>query len=137
MTFGSVRHSRRVQASADRVWALVGDPARLHHWWPGIVGCTVNGTERVIELASGLTLPEEILVHDHVQRRFQYRITAPFFTFHRGTIDVIDLDDDTCVVTYAVDADPRTMALVIAGAGAAGLDEVARLVETDLAEEAP
>lgn len=135
MTFGSVRHSRQVQAPAAQVWALVGDPARIHHWWPGIVGCTVNGTERTIELASGITMPEEILVHDHVQRRFQYRITAPLFAFHRGTIDVIELDADTCVVTYAVDADPRTMALVIAGAGAAGLDEVARLVEHSRAEE--
>lgn len=137
MTFGSVRHSRRIHASADRVWALVGDPARLHDWWPGIVACTVNGVERVITLASGITMPEEILVHDAVQHRFQYRITAPLFTFHRGTIDVIDLDDGTCVMVYAVDADPRTMALVIAGAGAAGLDEVARLVENELAEEAP
>ena len=31
---------------------------------------------------------------DDVQRRFQYRITAPMFEHHRGTIDVIDLADD-------------------------------------------
>ena len=31
---------------------------------------------------------------DHTQRRFQYRITAPLFQHHRGTIDVIDLELD-------------------------------------------
>ncbi len=129
MTFGSVRHSRRVRASADTVWELAGDPSRLHEWFPGVVDCHVDGDRRTITLASGLSLPEQILVHDHVQRRFQYSITAPLFRFHRGTLDVIDLGDDTCLVTYAADADPRTMALVIAGAAAAGLDELARLTE--------
>lgn len=129
MSFGSVRHSRRIAASADTVWALAGDPARLHEWFPGVVNCHVEGNHRTIELASGLSLPEEILVHDHGMRRFQYRITAPLFSFHRGTLDVVDLDDGTCVVSYASDVDPRTMALVIAGAAAAGLDELARLTE--------
>ena len=129
MTFGSVRHSRRIAATADRVWALAGDPARLHEWFPGIVTCVVEGTSRTIGLASGLTLPEEILVHDDVSRRFQYRVTSEFFRYHRGTLDVVDLGDGTCLVSYAVDADPRAMALVIAGAAAAGLDALAGLVE--------
>ena len=69
-------------------------------------------------------MPEEILVNDDVQRRFQYRITAPMFTHHRGTIDVIDLGDDTCLVVYSTDADPRTMALIIGGGTAGALDEL-------------
>jgi len=135
MTFGSVRHSRRIAAPADRVWALAGDPARLHEWFPGIVTCVVEGASRTITLASGLTLPEEILVHDDVSRRFQYRVTTEFFRYHRGTLDVVDLGDGTCLVSYAVDADPRTMALVIAGAAAAGLDALAALMETPTADE--
>ena len=129
MTFGSVRHARRVRASADTVWSLAGDPTRLHEWFPGVVACQVEGRERIITLASGLSLPEEILVHDDVSRRFQYRVTSEFFRYHRGTLDVVDLGDGTCLVSYAVDADPRAMALVIAGAAAAGLDVLAGLVE--------
>ena len=94
MTYGSVRHEIRVHRPADVVWGLVGDPARLHHWFPGITNCTVDGTQRVILLASGMPMPEEITVNDSVMRRFQYRITAPIFQYHRGTIDVIDLGDD-------------------------------------------
>lgn len=129
MTLGSVRHQVRIARSATDVWDLAGDPARLHEWFPGITACTVEGTTRTITLGTGLQLPEEILVSDAVQRRFQYRITAPLFQFHRGTIDVIDLGDDTCVVLYSTDADPRTMALSIAGGTAGALDELKRQME--------
>lgn len=123
---GSIRHHIRIRRSADDVWALVGDPARLHEWFPGIVSCTVDGATRVITTGAGFPMPEEILVNDPVQRRFQYRITAGLFQYHRGTIDVIDLDDGTCLVVYSTDADPRAMALTIAGGTAGALDELAR-----------
>jgi len=129
MTFGSIRHHIRIDRSADEVWALAGDPTRLHEWFPGITACTVDGNLRVITLGSGIPLPEEILVCDDVQRRFQYRITAPLFTFHRGTIDVLDMEDGTCVVVYTTDADPRTMALTIGGGTAGALDELKRQME--------
>ena len=129
MTYGSVRYHRRIRRPAADVWALVGDPARLHEWFPGITACRVDGDVRVITLGSGIAMPEEILVNDPIQRRFQYRITTPMFAFHRGTIDVLDLEDDTCVVVYTTDADPRAMALTIAGGTAGALDELQRQME--------
>ena len=126
MALGSIRHEARIRRPAAEVWALVGDAARLHEWFPGIVDCRVDGTSRTVTLGSGLQLPEEILVTDHVQRRFQYRITAPLFRHHCGTIDVIDLGDDTCVVVYSTDADPRAMALTIGGGTAGALDDLHR-----------
>jgi len=129
MTYGSVRHHIRVHRPADVVWRLVGDPARLHDWFPGVTSCTVDGNQRVIVLGSGMPMPEEITVNDPVMRRFQYRITAPIFQYHRGTIDVIDLGDDTSLVVYSTDADPRTMALTIGGGTAGALDELKRQME--------
>lgn len=129
MTLGSIRHQIRIPRPAAVVWELVGDPTRLHEWFPGITSCRVDGSLRVITLGSGMEMPEEILVHDDIQRRFQYRITSTIFQHHRGTIDVIDLGDDTCVVVYSTDADPRTMALTIAGGTAGALDELARQME--------
>jgi hypothetical protein len=129
VTLGSLRHEVRIHRPAAEVWALAGDPARLHEWFPGITACAVDGTTRIITLGSGLPLPEEILVNDPVLRRFQYRITAPLFRHHRGTIDVIDLGDDTCLVVYSTEADPRTMALTIAGGTAGALDELKRQME--------
>jgi hypothetical protein len=107
----------------------VRDAAGLHTWFPGITSCQVDGMNRVIVLGSGMPMPEEILVIDDVQRRFQYRITAPIFQHHRGTIDVIDLGDDTSLVVYSTEADPRTMALTIAGGTAGALDELKRQME--------
>ncbi len=129
MTLGSIRHHVHIKRPADAVWALAGDPTRLHEWFPGIVSCQVDGTSRIVTTGAGLPLPEEILVNDPVQRRFQYRITAPIFVHHRGSIDVLDLGDDTCVVVYTTDCDPRAMALTIGGGTAGALDELQRLME--------
>ena len=121
---GTVRRHVRIDCSADEVWAVVGDPARIHEWFPGIVGCTVDGSTRVIETGAGLPIPEEIVTNDPLQRRFQYRITAPMFREHLSTLDVLDLDDGTSVVVYAADAVPSTMALVIAGAAGNALEHL-------------
>ena len=131
MTLGSIRNEIRIRRPASEVWALAGDATRLHEWFPGIVACAVDGTTRVITTGAGLPMPEEILVVDPVQRRFQYRITAPMFRHHRGTIDVIDLGDDTCLVVYSTEADPRAMALTIGGGTAGALEELKRQFEPD------
>jgi uncharacterized protein YndB with AHSA1/START domain len=135
---GSIRHETRIRRSADEVWQLVGDAARLYEWFPGITSSPVDGTSRMITTDAGLPMPEEILVVDPVQRRFQYRLTSPMFQHHRGTIDVIDLgvdhDTPTCLVVYSTEADPRAMALVIGGGTAGALDELRRLMETSAPE---
>jgi hypothetical protein len=125
----SLRRHVRVAATADEVWSVLGDPARIVEWWPGIVDAKVDGDSRVITTGSGLPMPETILTNDRLQHRFQYRITAPLFREHTSTLDAIDLDDGTCLVVYSVDADPSTMALVIAGAAGNALQQLRELVE--------
>jgi uncharacterized protein YndB with AHSA1/START domain len=129
MSLGSVRHHTLIHRDAASVWRLAGDPTRLHEWFPGVTSCSVDGNTRVIVLGSGVPMPEEILVHDNVQRRFQYKITAPLFKYHRGTIDIVDLEDGTCLAVYTTEADPRVMALTIAGGTAGALDELKRQME--------
>jgi ribosome-associated toxin RatA of RatAB toxin-antitoxin module len=124
MALGSIRHHCILRHPAQRVWDFVGDPSRVHEWLPGITACEVEGSSRKVTLGNGLILPEEILVLDHVQRRFQYRIDAGFFTYHRSTLDVIALEEESCMAVYTVDADPRAMALVVAGAAATGLENL-------------
>ncbi|MBI5088677.1 MAG: SRPBCC family protein [Actinobacteria bacterium] len=128
--YGTIRHEIRINRPAADVWALAGDASKLHHWFPGIVDCTVDGTTRIITTGAGLAMPEEILTCDDTQRRFQYRLTAPIVQQHRGTIDVIDLHDETCLVVYSTECDPRTMALVIGGGTAGALAELKRQMET-------
>jgi uncharacterized protein YndB with AHSA1/START domain len=129
MARGTVRRQVRIARAPDDVWALVGDAARIQEWWPGIVSSTVEGSSRVITTGSGLPMPEEILTVDPLQRRFQYRITAPMFREHLSTLDVLDLGDGTSLVVYAADADPSTLALIIAGAGGNALDNLRIMLE--------
>lgn len=126
---GSVRRQVRIARPAEEVWALVGDPARIAEWFPGIESARVEGRTRTITASSGLDMPEEIVTVDPIQRRFQYRITAPLFREHLSTLDVFDLGDGTCLVAYGADADPATMALVVAGAAGAALLHLRDLME--------
>ena len=119
-----MRRHVRIARTADDVWAAIGDPARIQEWFPGIVASTVDGTTRVITTTSGMPMPEEIVTHDPIQRRFQYRITGSIAREHLSTLDVIDLEDGTCLVVYAADAVPATMALVIAGAAGNALEHL-------------
>ena len=127
--YGSIRHEVVIARPAADVWALAGDAGKLHHWFPGIVDCTVEGTTRTIVTGSGMRMPEQILMCDNTQRRFQYRLATPIMKDHKGTIDVIDRGDDTCMVVYSTDADPRAMALVIGGGTAGALQELKRQME--------
>lgn len=126
---GSVRRQVRITRAPDDVWAIVGDPARLPEWWPGIDECTVDGMSRVIVTGSGIPMPEQLLTIDPILRRFQYRITSGLFREHLSTIDVLDLDDGTSLVVYSVDAEPSTMALVIGGAAGNALEHLRRMME--------
>ena len=125
---GSIRHDVRIGRPADDIWTLVGDPARLAEWFPGIESCTVDGVQRVIVTRSGLPMPEQLLTVDATLRRFQYRITSPLFKEHLGTIDVHDLEDGSALVVYSTDADPAPLALVIGGAARAALAHLAVLM---------
>jgi uncharacterized protein YndB with AHSA1/START domain len=131
---GTIRQEIRIQRPPDDVWSLASAADRLHEWFPGIVDCKVDGTTRVITTGAGIPMPEEILVNDGAQRRFQYRITAPLFVHHRGTIDVIDLGDETSLVVYSTEADPRAMALMIGAATRDALAELKRQMELGQAE---
>jgi hypothetical protein len=136
MTLGSIRNELVIERPADQVWELAGDASRLHEWFPGIVSLDLDGNKRTIHLAGGLSMPEDIVINDQLSRRFEYSITLPIFVFHRGTIDVIALDEQRCMVVYACEADPRTMALIIGGGCYRALQELKRQMELQPAKAA-
>lgn len=126
---GTLRRHVRIACPAEAAWAYVGDATRITEWWPGIVEAVVDGDTRTITTGAGLPMPEKIVTVDPLQRRFQYRLTGPLIREHLSTIDVIDLEDGTCLVVYGVDADPATMALVIGGAAGNALAHLRTLLE--------
>ena len=130
----SSKHCPRIDRNAAQVWPLIGDPGRIHEWFPGIVSCTVETTEdgvsRTVTLGTGIPLVEHIITNDPIAHRFQYRIAGGVFKEHLGTVDVIDLGDGTCLGVYSTDAVPDVMALVIGGATGTALENIKALAET-------
>ena len=133
----SVRRQLIFDRSANDVWAIIGDPATIHTWFPGMADSTVDGNTRVITTVTGLAMPEEIITNDSIQRRFQYRVTSPSFTSHLGTIEVFDLDDGRSLVSYSTDAEPDALALMIGGATGDALHELRRLLQDGSAPPLP
>jgi hypothetical protein len=110
---------------------LVGDPARLHEWFP-ISGCRVEGDKRWVDLPSGITFEEDIVLVDPVMRRFQYRIVNnPLTREHLGTVDVIPDGHGHCIVVYSTEMKPDVLALVTGGAATTGLANAKRICESD------
>ena len=130
----SIRRELRIDRNAAQVWPLIGDPGRIHEWFPGIVSCTVETTEdgvsRTVTLGTGIPLVEHVITNDPIAHRFQYRIAGGVFKEHLGTVDVIDLGDGTCLGVYSTDAVPDVMALVIGGATGTALENIKALAET-------
>jgi len=129
MRRGTARREVVIRAAPDDVWRVVGRPDVLHHWFPGIADCVVEGDVRTVTLATGLALREELITCDPLQRRFQYRITGPAFAEHLGSIDVVALDEGSSLVVYTSDAAPAAMAVVLGGATQAALAELRRQFE--------
>lgn len=125
----SLRHERRIAATANVVWDIVRRPESIPTWFPGIVSCTVDGDLRVITTATGMEIPEKIMTIDSTIRRFAYRITAPLYTFHLGVIDVIEIGQFDALCVYSTTAEPDTLALLIAGGTIGALEEIQRLAE--------
>jgi hypothetical protein len=125
----TVRHHVVVDVPAAEAWALLGDPARVTEWFPGITGCVVEGTTRTVTLGTGISMPEELVTRDAVQRRFQYSVRLPIVRSHLSTIDVLELDAKRCCCVYGVDAVPAVMALVIGGTAADGLARAKSILE--------
>lgn len=79
-------------ASADAVWAIVGDPGRTD-WVPGVESCTFDGSVRRFVMSGAGTLAERILARDPVARRLEYGVieSAAPLRAHRAAITVVPI----------------------------------------------
>ena len=126
----TMRREVWIDRSADAVWDLVGDPASVTAWFPGMVDVAVEGTNRTITLRSGLPLLEEVVSIRHDLRRFQYRLLGPLpVQHHLASIDVIPDGDGRCVVVYSTDVEPAALTYILDGAVGDALETLKQVVE--------
>lgn len=127
---GSVRNDVRIARQADDVWAVISDVGNVAAWFPSFTDSRVEGNQRHITTATGIPLIEDVLRVDHDQRRFQYAVVPNgVIREHRATVDVIDLEDGTCLVTYSTDIVPAVLALAFSGGIAEALENLRRIME--------
>lgn len=127
----TIRRVRRFQRPAADIWAVVGKIDILHTWWPGIIDTAMSTDDegrqvRTVTMSNGIPAPETILEVDHIQRHLTYTLNLPIISFHRCTIDVIELAPEECIVVYSTDCVPKPMALILGGASGGALDELER-----------
>ncbi|MEI2638696.1 MAG: SRPBCC family protein [Microthrixaceae bacterium] len=132
----SVRRERLMRHPASDVWSVVGDPESLARWFPGIVECTYASSDepgvvgtRSVTTQAGLSLSEEIITLDPLLRRLQYRIAGGVLRHHLATVDVIAVDDSSCLAIYGTDAEPDVMALILGGAAGEGLENIEAILD--------
>ena len=125
----TIRRDIHIACPPDDVWALVGDPARLHEWFP-VKDCRVEGTKRWVTLPTGIVFEEDIVVVDDRSRRFQYSIVNnPLIKDHFGTVDVIDDRHGHTILSYSTQCTPNVLALVTAGASGEALRNAKKILE--------
>lgn len=126
-----------IDRPADDVWRLVGDPAAVASWFPGMTDVKVDDDDegrpvrRTITLRSGLPLVEDVVSVRADLRRFQYRLVGPLpVESHLATIDVLPGERaDRALVVYSTDVVPHALAFILDGAVRDALDHLKRLME--------
>ncbi|MCP4967208.1 MAG: hypothetical protein GY926_18505 [bacterium] len=133
MATGSERHHIVIDAPADDVFIFVGrSPGYLALWDASVKSCSYDpetSSREVTFLSTAEPLVHEILVNDRERRRFQHRALSEMLSFHRETVDVIELDERTSLVVLAIDTEPAEQAAAFAQTVPTSLDELKALVE--------
>lgn len=65
-----------VDAPADAVWAVVGDPTSVPRWYPKYVSAEVDGEVRTLRSAEGAELVERLIGRDEARRTYSYSVLS-------------------------------------------------------------
>jgi hypothetical protein len=99
----SIRLEHPVKASAEAVWALVGDFGALADWHPMVPNCSLSddGLKRTIAIP-GMDAIEVMDPDATTDLSHSYTIEqSPMpLTNYRATVGVIPKDDDGCTLFY-------------------------------------
>jgi len=70
---GSLKLDVEVDATPDRVWALLGELTATVRWVPGVREARMEGSTRICRLADGNVIHEEIAEISPATRSLRYR----------------------------------------------------------------
>lgn len=70
----SIHETIQIDADADEVWAVAGDPGRIADWLPALSSSQAEAGARECTMVNGAELKERILEHSDEQRSYAYEI---------------------------------------------------------------
>jgi hypothetical protein len=120
------------------VWGRIADVPNNASWFTSLAKSWCETDDEIgrpirkVQMPTGVTFTEDIVLVDHVQRRMQYQIRpVGMFTHHLATIDVIELPDATTMVVYSTDFAPKALALTFAAASDRALETLKQQLENN------
>ena len=137
---GSHRAQAIIHAPAATVWSRIADVANNSSWFTSLSRswCEVDALTgfpvRMVIGGTGMTMVEDIIRVDSVQRRLQYRLRPfGFITHHLATIDVHDVSElagqPTSMIVYSTELAPAPLAVAFGAATHEALLNLKRQIE--------
>jgi uncharacterized protein YndB with AHSA1/START domain len=126
--------SVEVAVPPHEVWALAGDPARVHEWFGPVVGTEIDGDVRTVEMANGAQLVERLVDRDDPGLSYSYEVLSgiPGLTSHRATIWVTPQQRGSVIhwrQTATSDVEGYDIEARLAGVMTAGLEHLRDVLE--------
>jgi hypothetical protein len=108
---GTVTKTLDLPASADDVWAVIGDFNGLARWNAGVARSDLSheGKRRTLTLKVGGTVVEDLIDYDWAGRRCSYSIveSAVPAERHKATLSVIHRGPGRCTVNWTCEFYPK------------------------------
>jgi len=126
----AVERQLALPASAESVWAIVGDVTRID-WVPVITQCTLQGDVRTMTMTGVGEVQERILSRDSAAMRLEYGlINNPRVTVHRASLQVLP-HAAGCELVWVTQIEPDALEPLIAAGMDASLAALTRLLAGD------
>jgi carbon monoxide dehydrogenase subunit G len=115
----TVRRSRKLAATADEIWAVVGDPHQLPRWWPRVArveSVDEEGFTQVLTTTKGRPVRADFRVVEsvvpHVRRWEQQLENTPFERILAGSHTEVRLEREAAAtrVELSLSQRPRGVA---------------------------
>lgn len=128
----SIRKEIRISAAVERVWDALKDVGALHtKLVPGFVKDTVlEGNSRVVVFSNGMSVREDIVSVDAVQRRVAWAVVGQQFRHYNGAAWVEADPKGGSRFIWTVDLLPNEMASQVEQMMTTGIAVVRQTMET-------
>lgn len=129
----TIRKELRVATSADAAWDAARDFGRLHERLvPGFVTDTrLEGADRLVTFASGVTLRERLVSRDDAQRRLVWAIVDGPYAHHNGSLEVHEDGDGGARLVWTSDLLPDELVAPTSASMDQGIAAMARALGGD------